>query len=1181
MTFDEIEHTDSVRDTQVPGVESESSTVSQAAVSLERADAVGTTGAEFEASLLTAWLVAACWYANWAEEVSSVVVSRAGHLDCPNVDPLVSASALRADCRKALNDMSGAQHAPWQVRAWSDIEQCQGLFGAAQLQMNVREASVELLFDRQVLEKDLAHEILDTLLAIAMALQSDDHLTPQQLVEFARPVQSNSELLGKLQGVVDQDVLEAFESHAGRNPEKAAICDAGTTISYGQLSAQARKLATELAREGVTAGSRVALRLPRSSGFIIAALALLSLDAIYIPIDLELPVERSKLMLEDARAGWIIEGDGVITRIRSMAETESEGNSGCGYVLFTSGTTGRPKGVMVSRSSLSYYASVARHTFSLTSHARVLQFATVSFDASVEEIYPCLMAGGTLIIRDSEVDLRPARFLQFVHEQRITFLDLPTGYWRELSLACLSENLHFPPSVNLVVIGGEALYKSDIHAWFRLPSPRPHLINSYGPTETTVVTALQRVRQPCAGDEIKNAISIGRPIAGSRIVLLDRFDRPAPLGGMGQICISSPGVATGYLNSPEMTDEKFFIRVESDRSQHRYYKSGDLGRIGVDGALEYHGRMDNVVKRQGFRISLGEIESIVRTLPEVSDCCVLMTDAGSNAKLLCAVQLMPGIEVTQTDLRHQLSLDLPSYMVPNSFVLLDEMPRTLAGKIDYNRVRALATAIAKTRENGDLDPQPESELMAGIRSILGARELNWDASLAENGADSLEIVRLAVFLERHSGREWPVSTLYHCASLRTILTGAGKSVHVQHRARHFRDWRDAELDRLKGLLRVGTPPSTRIAEGILVTGATGLLGRHVVKDLLKRTLRPIHCLVRSSTAESPEALRRKLMQTLNVCHEERQRLHVIVGDLNRDQLGLDEDCLHALQHSVADIVHCAADTHMLSPYSKLMTTNVLGSLNLINLALASGAGFHFVSSLALFDTKPRLAHLSPSTKMAEVDSVTSGYLQSKWMIEMLLEQLRAEGLKATIYRCGRLWGSTTNVGEASNDYVFQFLSVCQRIGQFPIMPMQLEVCPANRIAGQIASRVVNPASLPSTATSTYHLCSSKSYTMDEIHQAMRQQVKDLVLVNSATWLATLNAHILAYPQDVPALRVFAVVKSLSLSDCMDDLTITEAIASHECWGQEKSPGLTPEQMAYTVMAGSVPPSLQAQTVAHG
>ncbi|NWB99514.1 amino acid adenylation domain-containing protein [Pseudomonas gingeri] len=1175
MRSDKSEQTDFVHFSQAPSVEGERSTGHQAFIRLERADAAGSAS---DANLLCAWLVSACWYANWTEEVSSVVISRTETFACPTVDPFEPTSKLRAECQKRLHDMRAIPSTSWLAQAWSNTELCQGLFGAAQLQMSVSEASVDLWFDTRILHRDLANEILDSICAIATALQTDEDITPQELVECARPAQSDSELLGKLQGVTDQDVWEALNGHILRSPEKAAICDAGITISYGQLSTLVRELVTQLERAGVTAGSRVALCMPRSNTFIIAALALLSLDAIYIPIDLELPAERRNLMMDDARVGWTIDRDAAVTKVRSGSEADSQGDSGCGYVLFTSGTTGRPKGVMVSRASLSYYASVARYTFNLTHHTRVLQFATVSFDASVEEIYPCLMAGGTVIIRDSSVDLRPSKFLEFVHEQQITFLDLPTGYWRELSLACLSESLRFPPSVQLVVIGGEALYKSDINSWFQLPSPRPELINSYGPTESTVVTAVQRVRSPDAMEEAKNDISIGRPIAGSRIILLDRFDKPAPLGGLGQICISSPGVAVGYLNSPEMTDEKFFARIENDRRQRRYYKSGDMGRISIDGALEYHGRIDNVVKRQGFRISLGEIESIVRTIPEVADCCVFMTETSSNGKLLCIVQLKPEVDVTPDSLRHQLSLDLPSYMVPNSFIRIDQIPRNIAGKIDYKKIQALASKASEPTCKNDDDYEPECELMAGLRSILGGRALNWSLSLTDNGADSLEIVRLAVFLERHTGQEWPTSTLYHYPNLQMILNDASQSNPMQRGGQTFSDWRYTELHRLRGLIRISATRSAPTEDGILVTGATGLLGRYVVKDLLKRTPRQVYCLVRNQTGETVESLHKKLTQTLNVNSVDRQRLHLLIGDLNFDNLGLEGETIQRLQSGISDIVHCAADTNMLSPYSRLLTTNVLGSVNLINLAFAANARFHFISSLALFDTEPSLPNLSPTTQIADLDNVESGYLQSKWMIEMLLEQLEAEGLRATTYRCGRLWGGTKSVGDASNDYVLQFLSVCQRLGLFPIIPMQLEVCPADRIASQIAISVTSPLSASSAVHNTYHLCSSKSHTMDEIYTAMRLQVHNLSLVSSANWLVALDSHVQAHPDDLPAMRVFAVVKSLSLSKCIDDLMMNDLVASSEWWEHGVAPGLTLEEIVRTVLNYSFCSSSQEQYV---
>lgn len=1173
MAFNEIGHTDSVGDAQVQGVQDERDTKHHQSVRLERAEACGTAGLAFETDLLCAWLVTASWYANWVENVSSVIIARTANIPCPEVDPSAPAATLRAECEKRLHDLRATAQGAWQVQACSNTEQCEGLFGAAQLKVTVSQAAVELWFDPRVLDRALAHEILDTLRVIAGALQAHPRATLRALAERARPVQSNSELTGKLQGVILEDVLDALNAHVAQDPKQVAIREADMSLDYGQLSTLVKALATALEHDGVKAGSRVALCMPRSSDFIIAALALLSLQAIYIPIDLELPAERRRLMIEDAQVEWIIDHDGTRRKLRPSAHI----NTGCGYVLFTSGTTGRPKGVMVSRAALSYYASVARHTFNLSRHSRVLQFATVSFDASVEEIYPCLMAGGTVVIRDSSVDLRPAPFLAFLEQQHITFLDLPTGYWRELSTACSAQNLRFPPSVALVVVGGEALYQSDIHAWFRLPAPRPELINSYGPTETTVVTTLQRVRLPADSDAAKNDISIGYPIAGSRIVLLDRFDQPAPLGGLGQICISSPGLAAGYLDSPEMTDVKFFVQLESDRSQRRYYKSGDLGRIDRDGALEYHGRMDNVVKRQGFRISLGEIESIIRTLPEVSDCCVFMSEAGGKGKLLCAVQLIPGVQATQHELRQELSMDLPSYMVPNSFVVLDELPRNLAGKIDFNKVQAFASNVT---DLNDSDLPPHSELLAGIRSILAGRMLDWDLSLTENGADSLEIVRLSVLLEQHSGQPWPMSALYACSSLRTLLNGFADATPAQPEALPFNDWRHAELDRLKGLIQRERTPSSCTGDGILVTGATGLLGRHLVKDLLRRTARPIYCLIRNPTGESVESAQQRLVQTLGLITQDLRRLNILVGDLKFKDFGLESPGLRTLGHSISDIVHCAADTNMLSPYSGLLTTNVLGSVNLINLALATGAHFHFVSSLALFDSKPALPNVSPASKIAEVGDVASGYLQGKWMIEMLLETLRDTGLKATTYRCGRLWGSVDRPDQASNDYVFQFLSVCQRLGQFPIMPMQLEVSPADCIAHQLASAVIATASHCADAHSTYHLCSSKSHAMDEIYQAMQHLLPDLALADSAAWFGALSAYVLANPQDVVAMRVFAVVKSLSLSDCIDDLVIGETNASRQWWPQGLPPGLSPAQIAHTVVVGAAP-LVHTQRLVHG
>jgi len=413
------------------------------------------------------------------------------------------------------------------------------------------------------------------------------------------------------------------------------------------------------------------------------------------------------------------------------------------------------------------------------------------------------------------------------------------------------------------------------------------------------------------------------------------------------------------------------------------------------------------------------------------------------------------------------------------------------------------------------------------------------------------------------------------------VNDANESRPAQRASQHFRDWRYTELDRLKGLIRLGKASPARIEDGILVTGATGLLGRHVVKELLKKTTRPIVCLVRNPSGQPLEPLTQAHLHKLNASNDELQRLRIVVGDLSRDNLGLDEPGMQHLQRSISDIVHCAADTNMLSPYSALLTTNVLGSVALINLALSVDAAFHFVSSLALFDITPPLPQVSPTTNIADVGNVESGYLQGKWMIEMLLTQLRNSGLRATTYRCGRLWGSAEHLAEAGNDYVFQFLDVCRRLEQFPVMPMQLEVCPADRIASHITSSVIAPSGPSANTASTYHLCSSKSYAMDDIYQAMRLQVPDLARVNAETWLAALSAHVQANPLDLPAMRVFAVVQSLSLDGCIDNLVVNESTPSSHCCEQGLSLGLTAEQIVQGVMTGSTSAVLHAQIAANG
>jgi nonribosomal peptide synthetase MxcG len=399
--------------------------------------------------------------------------------------------------------------------------------------------------------------------------------------------------------------------------------------------------------------------------------------------------------------------------------------------------------------------------------------------------------------------------------------------------------------------------------------------------------------------------------------------------------------------------------------------------------------------------------------------------------------------------------------------------------------------------------------------------------------------------------------------LQRILNDAQSSIITENNLPSFPEWGNTELNRLQNLLKINPLVNNHIkSNGILVSGATGLLGRYIVQELLCTTERPIYCLLRSPSSSDQHARLQVLLKELGMPEGKMQRLHVIKGDLTSDNLGLGIDSLIFLRGNISDIVHCAADTNMLSPYEKLANTNVLGTLKLINLALENNTRFHFISSLALFDTKDFLTRITPKSKVIEIDNLDSGYLQSKWIIEALLDKIATSNLNVIVYRCGRLWGQTKNRQEASNDFIYQFLNLCLRIKKFPDVPMQLEISSADGIARKIVHMITTPGV---QYAPTYHLCSNKSYTTNEVYTSMKMRSDDLTRVDSDTWMETLKAHMQKSPDDTQAVKIYAVVKSLSLPGAIDNLAIDEHIISPEFLDDSAQSHITLDAMIDAVM----------------
>lgn len=524
-------------------------------------------------------------------------------------------------------------------------------------------------------------------------------------------------------------VYRMVEERAATAPDAVAVIQDGRSLTYAQLNTRANQLARFLRanlEERTGAAPLVGICLERSLDMIVAVLAVLKAGAAYVPLDPSYPLDRLSMMLADSGARVILTGqrvheklppfDGRVISVDTESARialESGDNLEAGaslddlaYVMYTSGSTGTPKGVMIEHRNLANFVDSLSTQYEITPEDRVLQFASLSFDTSAEEIYCALTRGATLVLRTDAMITSPKQFLESCAGLGITVLDLPTGYWHHLVNALAEDRLPIPESIRLVILGGEEAHAEHLDKWLKHAGRRVRLVNTYGPTEATVVTTTFDLTQHRPGE----SVAIGRPIAGASVYVLNDTLQPAAVGIPGELYIGGAGVARGYLNRPDLTQQRF---IKNPFGEGRLYRSGDLVRYQADGNLEFLGRADNQVKIRGFRIELEEIEAAIRGHETVTDTVVTVLEDSDGDKRLCAYVVFTAQGAAcPTEVRTYLKSKLPPHMVPGTFMVLDSLPLTSNGKVDR---RALPDpAVEQTQpEESFVGPQtPTEELVA-------------------------------------------------------------------------------------------------------------------------------------------------------------------------------------------------------------------------------------------------------------------------------------------------------------------------------------------------------------------------------------------------------------------------------------------------------------------------------------
>jgi amino acid adenylation domain-containing protein len=449
------------------------------------------------------------------------------------------------------------------------------------------------------------------------------------------------------------------------------------------------------------------------------------------------------------------------------------------YVIYTSGSTGRPKGVQIERASISNFARSVADVMNIASGDRVLQFCSIGFDVSLMEVFPTLLRGATLVLRDPGPPPAASAFAPWMEERGVSVAILPTGYWHVWATeAARAGKIAHREGLRLVVAAGEKALAGPYAGWREVAPASTRWMNGYGPTEATVIASIFEPDPDAAWDPGTQIPILGRAIAGSRVYVLDRKKRPVPIGVAGEIWLGGPGIARGYLGAPERTAER--ITDDPFEPGGRVYRTGDRARWAADGRLQFLGRTDDQVKIRGYRVEPAEIESVLARQPGVGSCAVVAREVGES-RMLVAYVAPSEEELDAAALRERLAALLPDYMLPGVIEVVRDMPLTVSGKVD----RAALPALPSERVAGThVAPRTSAEraLAAIWERLLGVERVGLRDDFFELGGHSLIALEVVADAERIFGRSIPLSVVFEASVLEDLAVVLGNGVDASVRA---------------------------------------------------------------------------------------------------------------------------------------------------------------------------------------------------------------------------------------------------------------------------------------------------------------------------------------------------------------------------------------------------------------
>jgi amino acid adenylation domain-containing protein/thioester reductase-like protein len=915
-------------------------------------------------------------------------------------------------------------------------------------------------------------------------------------------------------------IHKLIELQVSKKPDAVAAIFGEQQLTYRELNEKANQLARYLKELGVKPDGLVGVYLERSLDLIIALVAILKAGGAYLPLDISYPVERLRLMVEDSKAATLLTQSHLHERL-----SEIEARSHCldleaeeiarysndnlssdvtpenlAYVIYTSGSTGRPKGVAMPHNSLVNLLAWHNQQSPVAVGYRTLQFTPISFDVSFQEIFSTLSSGGILVLISEAMRRDPVKLLKLLDEAAIERLFLPFVALRQLSEAIEREGI-LPKNLKEVITAGEQLrITPSLVNWFA-QMPKCTLHNHYGPSETHVVTSYTLTGEPQTWATLP---PIGQPLPNTQIYILDSRLQPVLAGVSGEIYIGGICLAREYLHRADLTAERFIQNPFTQTPKERLYKTGDLARYLSDGNIEYLGRIDQQVKIRGFRIEPGEVERLIEKHPQVREAIVMTRENPQKDKCLVAY-ITPLASVSQAeegmgsfarDLRQFVRSQVPDYMVPSAFVVLEQFLLTPSGKVDR---RALPIPQwTRISEETYVAPRTsvETKLARIWSQFLSLEKISVYDDFCELGGNSLLAIQLVYRVSEAFDLEIPLENFLE----KPTIAGMAQTIEdLRHAGTTDNRHQNLEAETALDASIYPQPTLAQPIPEIFLTGATGFLGAFLLYELLQQTRADIYCLIRASKLEEARARIQSALKRYSLWDDSfDSRIVLVLGDLDRPYLGMKQEQFSRLAEKIDIIYHCGAWVNIVYPYSALKAANVLGTQEVLRLATQTRIKpVHFISTIDVFANTcdGKIRTITEQEPLGDLGNLWSGYAQSKCVAEQLVMAAASRGLPVSIYRPSNIVGhSQTGIG-STKSFIALMLKGCLQMGMAPELKAMLNLVPVNFVTRAL----VNLSQQQEPCGRAFHLVNPKPIEWQELLSWMTRKGYSLEMVSYQSW----------------------------------------------------------------------------------